>query len=196
MKEFLISNGLIAIGIDSKTDRIKYTFDIANKIGEKENVFYLCSTEKDRDLKLILKKSTFKKSSGLHVENDFLYFTINSLVYLIENMEFLNCSTIFIDSIDSYIVNINKIDYLKGNDEVFTQGYLIRMLRFVADKFSKRIIFVCHISYGIHIWKNKKGEFQQSDFLSNICSQSLVFEQSNLFELNNQYNKNANLFYE
>lgn len=183
MNELLKSNGLIAIGIDGKIDKIKYTLDIANKIAENENVLYVSSYEKDNALKIILKNNSFNKSPNLHIESQFLYFTLSSIVSLIESIEFYKCSTIFIDSIDSYIKNIEDISCCKHNCEEYTQENLIKMLKIISKKYSVRIIFISHLYYGIHLSKTKKNEFKQSEFFTEICDQTVIINNNNFQNL-------------
>jgi hypothetical protein len=185
MNELLKSNGLIAIGIDSKTDKIKYTLDLANDIAKNENVLYLNSFEKDNALKNILQNNEFNKSPNLYIDIKFLYFTLSSVVSLIESIEFYKCSTIFIDSIDSYIKNIEDISCCKNNCEEFTQENLIKMLKFVSEKYSVRIVFISHLYYGIHLWKTRQNNLKQSNFIKQICNQTIIFNNNKINTLNN-----------
>lgn len=192
MERLELSEKLIAIGAVEGVGKTRFAINLANQLAEKEKVLFINWTDYSEKLHKILQQSGKTINDNLDINTHVGYFDVNSILEIIDLIEFHNYSTIFIDDIN-YFIQSETVSFL--GQEYRDQA--IKALKYIVDRYSVRIIFNITIDVNVsnsNYHQPNLGDFAWSRLIINDCDQVIAL--TNLspvvnYETGEYYNYNT-----
>ena len=96
MERLELSEKLIAIGAVEGVGKTRFAINLANQLAEKEKVLFINWTDYSEKLHKILQQSGKTINDNLDINTHVGYFDVNSILEIIDLIEFHNYSTILL----------------------------------------------------------------------------------------------------
>jgi len=172
MERLKLSKKLIAIGAVEGVGKTRFAINLANQLAEKEKVLFINWTDYSEKLQKIVEQSDKALNDNLDINTRIGFFDVGSFLEIIEQIEFHNYSTIFIDDINYYL----QSDAVTVTGQEY-RDQAIKALKFIVDRYSVRIVFNVTIEINVNSSNYRRpnlGDFAWSRLIINDCDQVIA----------------------